>query len=50
MLVMAGHTELGPEAVGVIPTVLQRCIHVWEGEKAEGFTVFPKGALNLGFF
>lgn len=49
MLVMAGHTELYSEAVGDILTVLQRCIHVWEGEKA-GFTLFPKDALNLGFF
>lgn len=50
MLVVAGHTEMGAEAVGAIPTVLQGCIHVWEGEKAEGFTVFPKDAVNLGFF
>lgn len=33
MLVMAGHTELGAEVVSAIPTVLQRCICVWEGEK-----------------
>lgn len=47
---MAGDTELGAEIVGAIPAVLQRCIHVYKREKEKGFTVFPKDALNLGFF
>lgn len=50
VLEMAGHTELGAEIVGALPAVLQRCIHVYEREKEKGFTVFPKDALNLGFF
>lgn len=50
MLVMSGHTELGAEVVCAIPAGVQRCIDVWEGEKEKCFTVFPKDALDLGFF
>lgn len=41
---------IGVDMVSTAAAALHRCLTVWEGEKEEGLTVFPKDTLDLGFF